>query len=103
MVSAIVVMGVSASVIAVVPNILDCLKGLRSFSLNGLHKLFIHLFAISHSVGFDLEGFVKEVVFRGDNVDEVFDASYIVVGAVEVNVDAAGVVCESACFCKTLE
>lgn len=100
MVSASVVAAVSCAVIAVVPNILDCLKALRSFPFDGLHKLFIHLFAIIHSCGFDLEGFVEEVIFRGDNVDEVFDASYIVVCAVEVNVDATRVVCESARFPK---
>ena len=96
MVAAVVVVGAAAAVVAVVPNVLDRLHGLWLLAVHGFDQLRVHGLAVAYPRGFNLKGFVEEVVLRGDDVHEVADASRRVSRAVQMNVNAAGVVGEAA-------
>lgn len=100
MVAAVVVVGVSRSVVAVVPEVLDGLEVQFLDSVQLLDQFGVHLLAESCAFGVDLECLVKEVVLACDDVDEVPDALRRVVRSVEVDVDAAGVVGEAACLAE---
>ncbi len=100
MVAAVVVMGISRSVVAVVPDVLNGLKIQFLDSVQFLDQFTVHLLAESCPFGVDLQGFVKEVVLACDDVDEVLDALRCVVRSVKVDVNAAGGVGKSACLAE---
>lgn len=75
-------MGVSASVVALVPDVGELFHGLRMLLVDGCDQVFIHLLAEPHSLRLDFDGLVEKVVFGSDDVDEVSDASYIMVSAI---------------------
>ena len=96
MVAAVVVVGVSRSVVAVVPEVFDGFEVKLLFEVHLLDQFGVHLLAESCAFRVDLECLVKEVVLACDDVDEVPDALRCVVRSVKVNVNTAGVVGEAA-------
>ena len=45
----------------------------------------------------NLQGFVEQIVMAGDDVDKVADTARCVIRAVQMDMDAAGVIGETAC------
>ena len=93
-VAAVVVVGLPASAVACVPDVLDGVEGGRLLFVHGGDKVLVHLLAVAGPVGLDAQGLVEEVVAGVDDVHEVSDRARCVVLTVEVDVDAAGVVGE---------
>lgn len=97
MVAAVVVVPVPAPPVAFVPDALDLRKGFWFYPVHPLYQIGVHLFAVAHPLRRNLQGFVEQVVVAGDDVDKVADTARRVVGTVQMDVDAAGVIGETAC------
>jgi len=89
MVSAGVVVNVAIVVVPGVPDVGDLFKGFRLFRVHTLNQVCVHLFAVTHTLRRDLQGFVEKVVAACDDVDEVADAPRRVRRTVKVDVYAA--------------
>ncbi len=100
MVAAVMVVGISCSVVTVVPDVFDGIKVKVLDSVQLFDQFGVHLFAESCPFGVDLECLVKEVVLACNDVDEVLYALRCVIRAVEVDVDAAGGVGKAACLAE---
>jgi len=96
MVAAMVVVPVAAFAVALVPEVLDFPHCFRFAAVQLFHQKGIHLFAVGHSLRCNLQCFVKKVVLAGDDIDKIADAARRVLTAIEMNVNAAGFVCEPA-------
>ena len=88
-ISTIVIVCISASVVALVPDIGKLSQCLRMLLVDVGDQVFVHLLAEPHSFRLDFKRLVKKVVFRSDYIDEVPNGSYIVVRAIKVDVDTA--------------
>jgi hypothetical protein len=99
-VSAGMVMLISGFVVILVPNVSDLLQRFRPPCSDSLDQPCVHGFAISQPFGFYLQSFVKKVVLRSDDIDEVPYAVRGVVRSVKVDMDAAFVVRKSASLAK---
>ena len=96
MIAAVVVVPVAALTVALVPDVLKLSHCLRSAAVHLFHQKGVHLFAVGHAVRFNLQGLVEKVVFAGNDVDEVTNASWGMVATIKVNVDATGGVRKTA-------
>lgn len=74
MIAAVVVVLVAALAVAFVPNLLDLAHGLRLAAVHLVDQYAVHLLAVLHPLGSNLERLVEKVVFACDYVDEVSDA-----------------------------
>ncbi len=92
MVAALVVMGVTVTTILLVPDPLNLPKCLWLQPVHLLYQISVHLFAVVHPVRCDLESLVKQVVARGNQVNEVTDAARSMLPSVQMDMDAAGIV-----------
>jgi hypothetical protein len=96
MIAAGMVMLVSALAVSLVPDVFDLLKGFRPFRFDSFDQPLIHGFAIGQPLRFYLQGFVKKVVLRSNDVDEVPYALRGMVRSVKVDMDSTPIVRESA-------
>ena len=97
-ISAIVIVSVPASVIALVPDVGELGQCLRMLLVDVCHQMLVHLLAEPHSFGFYFKSLIKKVVFASDDIDEVPNGPYVVVSAIKVDVDTATGVCECSTF-----
>ena len=93
-ISAIVIVCVPASVVTLVPDISKLSQCLRMLLVDIGHQVFVHLLAEPHPLLLDFKSLVKKVIFASDDVDEVPNGPYVVVRAIEVDVDTAACVRE---------
>lgn len=99
-VSAAVVVLIAAFPITLVPDGFDLVEGGGLGLVHPFHQISVHLLAVTHSLRLNLQCLIEQVVVAGNDVDEVTDASRGVVGAVQVDMDAAGCVGEAARFAE---
>ena len=98
MVSAVMIVTVTVTAITGIPDVLQMSESLWFGVIHFLHQIFVHLFAVVHTFGFDLKCLVEKVVATGDEINEVADRSRGVRFSVEMDMDAAGAVCHATSF-----
>ncbi len=99
-VTARVVMAGAVSGVFLIPDGLDLLKGFGLLFVQPLHQIGVHLLAVMHPLRRNLKGLIEQVIVRIDDVDEVADASWRMARAVQMDVDAAGMVGKPSGFAE---
>lgn len=97
-VAAFVVMSGAFAIVAVIPNIFKVFQGLRLGIFDLFYKVAFKHLAETLSALFYLQGFIEQVAVARKNVDEVFEASYVVACAVDV--DAAAFVGQASALAE---
>ena len=98
MVAAVMVMTIAITAIAGVPDVLELFESLWLRTVHSFHQVFVHLFAVMHTFGFDLKCFVEKIISTCDEIDEISDGSWSMRSSVEMNMDAASVIGHTAGF-----
>ena len=93
-ISTIMIMCISTSVVALVPDVGELGQRLRMLLIDVCDQVFVHLLAEPHPLLLDFKSLIKKVILTSDDVDEVPNGPYIVVRAIKVDVDTAACVSE---------
>lgn len=91
-VAAVVVVRIAGSTILAVPNLLHLRERPGLFLVQLSHHIGVHLLAVIHPIRRNLESLVEQVVAGSNEVHKVPQAPGRMVVAVQMDVDAAGVV-----------
>ena len=102
-VAAVVVMRIADSAILAIPDLLDGLEGFGLDLVQLLHHIGVHLFAVTHPLRRNLESFVEQVVAGSNEVHKVPQAPGRMAAAVQMDVDAAGVVGKASGLFETAD
>ena len=89
MIPRLMIVKVTALVVALVPNGLKLTEGLWPAAVHFLNQVAVHLFAVAHPPRLYLQSLIKQVIFTGDDIYEVTDTLRCVRSAVQVDVTAA--------------
>ncbi len=89
-VATVVIMGFPHSTVALIPNALNLREVFRLDGVHSFDQVGIHLFAVAHPCRSDLQGFVKQIIAAGNEIDKVADAPWGMVGSIKMDVDATG-------------
>ena len=100
LVSAVMVVSTSASVVAVVPNVLNFFQGLGFARVDCSYQLFAERLAVMSAFRMNCKSLVQKVVLASDDFYPVLDCARVVSSAVQMNMNAAAVVDNRACLAK---
>ena len=98
MVATVMVVAITVSAITGVPNLFKLCECSGFLLVHAFYQVGIHLFAIPHTLIFNLKCFVEQIIAAGDEVNEITDGSRSVCRTVEMDMDTTGIVCEAASF-----
>ena len=99
-VAAAVVVLVAVFPVALVPDAFDLGESSWFDAVHPFYQISVHFLAVAHPLGFDLQRLIEQVVVAGDDVDEVADAPWGMVGSIQVDMNPARWVGEPARFPK---
>lgn len=98
MVATIMVMAVSVTAIACIPNFFKLCECSRPPPVHALHEICVHFLAVPHALRFDLKCFVEQIISTGDEIDKVANGYRRVWSTIEMDMDTAGMIRKSASF-----
>ena len=89
---------VGAAAVILIPDVFYLGEGLGLDLVHAFHQKLVHLFTVAHPLRGNLQGFIKQVIVAGNDVDKVAYTPGSVVCPIQMDMDTTGAVYKTTCF-----